>query len=327
MKKILIVIVVIFLGISLTNCKEKPYLDKLVDQNGEYALTQAKMSLAYESYKIETTWTLGFWKKYFVNYDYLYDEEKLSDLFIEYVDRVVVTSFEGDMKMVEVIECNSEEDAIIFFEKIGSAQLYRNKNLIFTNTPFAWLLLYGNKTKDDLYEYPVVKTTIVSVKENIRTKKVGELIIPEEVKSISAGALHTLKYITKVVCGKSLKVIGNNAFTKSNMLEEVIFNEGLEYINFGAFMNVPKLKYIKLPTTNKYIGMYAFWGCNKLEYVIIPDAVEYVGNECFSSGVIYCEASSKPEKWDENFVCDNVEVYWGNEWEYNEDGIPEPIKK
>ena len=103
----------------------------------------------------------------------------------------------------------SEEDAINLFEKLDSIQLYRNKNLIYTNTPFAWLLLYGDKVNDGLYEYPILKNTIVSIIEKERNQKKGELTIPNEIESISAGALHSLKYITKIVCGENLKVIGN----------------------------------------------------------------------------------------------------------------------
>lgn len=326
MKKILLNIVVLSLSLILVSCREEKYLDKLIDLNSDYALLEAKTNLLYKSYEVKSTWTTSVWDEYFLLYDNLYDEEEISDMFIEYVDRVVITVFDNNIRMVEVLECYSEEDAINLFEKLDSIQLYRNKNLIYTNTPFAWLLLYGDKVNDGLYEYPILKNTIVSIIEKERNQKKGELTIPNEIESISAGALHSLKYITKIVCGKNLKVIGNNAFSKSNMLEEVFFNEGLQYINYGAFMNDSKLKYVIFPTTLKYIGMYAFFGCNNLEYIIIPNNIKYIGQECFSSGIIYCEAESKPKEWDDNFAEKDVIVYWGNEWEYNEEGIPVPIE-
>ena len=59
-----------------------------------------------------------------------------------------------------------------------------------------------------------------------------------------------------------------------------------------------------------------------MKYIVLPESVEKIGNYAFSHGIIYCEAFEKPEGWEENFAYRQAKVYWGNEWEYNEEGIP-----
>ncbi|MBQ8293695.1 MAG: hypothetical protein IJX78_07850, partial [Bacilli bacterium] len=63
-----------------------------------------------------------------------------------------------------------------------------------------------------------------------------------------------------------------------------------------------------------------------LEYVVIPSSVKDIGYRAFTHGVLYIEAESKPAKWDRGFAGPSTTIYWGNEWEYNEEGIPTPKK-
>ncbi|MBQ8292242.1 MAG: leucine-rich repeat domain-containing protein, partial [Bacilli bacterium] len=112
--------------------------------------------------------------------------------------------------------------------------------------------------------------------------------------------LEELKYFE---CNKNLISIGKGTFLNNPKLQTVILNEGLEYINDRAFAE-----------------------CPNLEYVVIPASVKEVGFEAFTSGIIYIEAEIIPDKWDQNFAGKDVKFYTGNEWEYNEDGIPTPIK-
>ena len=60
--------------------------------------------------------------------------------------------------------------------------------------------------------------------------------------------------------------------------------------------------------------------------VVIPESVIDIGYLAFTSGTLYIEAESKPAKWDRSFYGGTAKVYWGNEWEYNEEGIPVLIK-
>ena len=57
----------------------------------------------------------------------------------------------------------------------------------------------------------------------------------------------------------------------------------------------------------------AFSNCQALSHVIIPSSVTKIGNMVFSNLtnplIIYCEASSKPDEWDDNWNY-NYPVYW-----------------
>ncbi len=105
-------------------------------------------------------------------------------------------------------------------------------------------------------------------------------------------------------------------------IKKIYMNTNLEKINYGAFYGCYNLENVYLNEGLKQIDIFAFYRCYSLKYVVIPESVEKIGKHAFSHGAIYCEALEKPEDWDENFAHYQAKVYWGNEWEYNEDGIP-----
>ena len=71
------------------------------------------------------------------------------------------------------------------------------------------------------------------------------------------------------------------------------------------------------------IGYSAFCECSFLTSITIPNSVTSIGDGAFSgcsSLTIYCETSSEPSGWYDNWN-DNRPVYWGNQWHY-ENGVP-----
>lgn len=105
-------------------------------------------------------------------------------------------------------------------------------------------------------------------------------------------------------------------------INKIYMNTNLEKINYGAFYGCYNLENVYLNDGLKQIDMFAFYRCYSLKYVVIPKSVEIIEKHTFSHGTIYCEALEKPEGWDENFAHYQAKIYWGNEWEYNEEGIP-----
>ena len=114
-------------------------------------------------------------------------------------------------------------------------------------------------------------------------------------------------------------------------------------IGFGAFSHHNKLKEVTIPDTITSIGGQAFAFCENLKTLVIPDSVTLIGPNAFlgcNSLVIYCEAESKPEGWDETWNYRIIEsdenkiitdlkyvtVYWGGEWEYDWLGNPVPFR-
>ena len=66
--------------------------------------------------------------------------------------------------------------------------------------------------------------------------------------------------------------------------------------------------------TVKAIGSYAFSYCDFLNSVFIPNTIitieAYIFYEC-SDIIVYCEASSKPAGWHNNWNYTNCPVVWG----------------
>ena len=74
----------------------------------------------------------------------------------------------------------------------------------------------------------------------------------------------------------------------------------------------------------KIINSFAFTYYQNLYYFVVPESVEYIGYCALACPIIYCEAESKPEGWDENFAAEGAKIYYKGEWEYNEFGKPFP---
>ena len=75
----------------------------------------------------------------------------------------------------------------------------------------------------------------------------------------------------------------------------------LEYIGVSAFYGVDTLKYVYFNSKIEVIEGNSFYDC-PIEYVVIPKSVKYIGIGAFNNGNIFCEVSSKPDKWDKDFA-------------------------
>ena len=97
----------------------------------------------------------------------------------------------------------------------------------------------------------------------------------------------------------------------------IVIPDGLLTIGDEAFRDQHYLHHVTLPDSLTYIGYRAFDNCYNLESIFIPSSVAYVGSEAFSgcSGLsrstIYCQASSLPSSWEEDWNPDNIPVVWG----------------
>ena len=70
------------------------------------------------------------------------------------------------------------------------------------------------------------------------------------------------------------------------------------------------------------IGLLSELLLERIKYVVIPESVEKIDAHALSQGTIYCKTLEKPKGWDKDFAFLQAKVYWGDEWEYNEEGIP-----
>ena len=109
-------------------------------------------------------------------------------------------------------------------------------------------------------------------------------------------------------------------------IKHLKMNEDLKRIGVSAFWGCENLILIDLNEGLKEISSFAFRDSKQLKRVVIPSSVERIGKSAFVSGDIYCEAKSKPDNWDDEFVSGTAVVHWGDEWQYGKYGNPELIK-
>ena len=133
--------------------------------------------------------------------------------------------------------------------------------------------------------------------------------------------------ITSVVVPDYICSIGDYSFANCEKLNEVVCGTSVDSIMLGAFKNCRNLQSVKLNSSLKNILSYAFYNCSSLEYIVIPSSVEYVGPYAFNHGTVFCDKEPRPEGWNSRCIGEMAKVYWKGEWEYNSEGIPQPINK
>lgn len=195
----------------------------------------------------------------------------------------------------QIIEFSSKKEAKYAlencFDSVTQEYLCIKNNVLYIENLANYLLL-GNKRErknNMLFSDDVFLKTYLSN---------DKLVIPDDINKISSYACRNSK-INSLVCGESLEIIGYASFAWCRNLANVTLNDKL-----------------------KKICSYSFSNCNKINSIIIPSSVEYIGEYAFTSGTLYCEASEKPDGWDDEFAAFNVKVYWKDEWYYDDNNIP-----
>ena len=113
----------------------------------------------------------------------------------------------------------------------------------------------------------------------------GDLVIPDGVTSIGAGAFYdsyTWRF-TSVEIPASVTSIGPRAFSGCRVLTSVTFEAGsqLESIGSNAFSGCSGLTSVEIPAGVTRIGFSTFWGCSGLTNVEIPASVTSIGEKAF----------------------------------------------
>lgn len=93
-----------------------------------------------------------------------------------------------------------------------------------------------------------------------------------------------------------------------------IIPEHVTKINDLAFDGACKLTNLSIPKSVSCMGYSVFEGCSSLTEIVIPSSVTQIGYLAFERCpylTIYCEAESKPAKWDNRWNNSNCPVIWG----------------
>lgn len=144
---------------------------------------------------------------------------------------------------------------------------------------------------------------------------ITELTIPSSVTSIGSGAFTECSDLKSVVFLGELERLEDLIFGLCTELTEITLPRGLKQIGETAFAFCISLTNIVLPSGLESIGEQAFAGCYALREVVIPKSVTHIGANAFEGArrvVIYCEAASKPQGWEDGWNNDRP-VYWAYE--------------
>ena len=114
-------------------------------------------------------------------------------------------------------------------------------------------------------------------------KKVeGDLIIPDNVKSIGYGAFNGFSGLSSITIGNSVTSIGDRAFYNCTGLTSVIIPDSVTSIGDSAFYKCTGLTSITIPDSVTSINYEAFQGCSGLTSVTIGNNVTSIGSYAFS---------------------------------------------
>lgn len=113
-----------------------------------------------------------------------------------------------------------------------------------------------------------------------------EVIIPDTVTKIGAGAFASSYYLSRIVVPESVTEIGEQAFKGCPKLEYCEIRGGISEISGSMFMDCPKLETLIYPESITQIGGMAFSGCSSLTQVYIPTCMtkiySYTFKDCSS---------------------------------------------
>jgi len=103
------------------------------------------------------------------------------------------------------------------------------------------------------------------------------------------GTEHTVT-IPEKIDGKSVTIIGENAFYQKTEMSEILLPSSIETIESGAFYRCYALTSVTIPKTVTQIGSGAFFRCNSLQNIIV-DAEN--STYCNIDGILFTKDKTK----------------------------------
>ena len=120
---------------------------------------------------------------------------------------------------------------------------------------------------------------------------VGDLVIPDTVKTIRDAAFSGNEQLTSVTIPNSVITIGSSAFSKCSTLTSITIPDSVKTIGRGAFSDCKNLESISLPNGLKTIEAETFAYCYSLKELKIPKAVTVIEKDSFAG----CDALEQLE--------------------------------
>lgn len=165
------------------------------------------------------------------------------------------------------------------------------------------------------------KVTSIAEKAFKDNTNIVSIVTPSSITSIGEGAFQGCINLKNAELRGEIISLENYLFSGCSSLEKVNFKNPsfLETIETQVFYGCTSLKSFDIPSNVYSIGYSAFHNSG-LEIIFIPISVtslavnsENLGvfDNCNSLKIIYCEASSKPDSWNDNWNSDDKPVVWG----------------
>ena len=139
------------------------------------------------------------------------------------------------------------------------------------------------------------------------------VVFGDTVEKIPARLFYDCDRLTSVTIGNSVTSIEDFAFYNCNGLTSVTIESSVTRIGDHAFGYCRSLTSITLPDSVTSIGDRAFYYCDGLTSIVIPDSVTSIGASAFyncNGLTIYCEETSRPSGWDQNWKLSSCPVVW-----------------
>ena len=225
---------------------------------------------------------------------------------------------------------------------------------IYGDTPFFYLqslktLAFPESVtvlKESLFGYVGVErlyvpNTVTTIEKWVfcNCKNLKELYIPDSVTSLAEDTFSDCPSLKSLRLPAGLGIVPSYSGTG---LEAIAVEEGIEEIPDYAFSDTACLKTLTLPSTLKKIG-FRILEHSSLASLDLPDGVEELSDQAFNVASLtkiflpasvatvgrmafcnlpdefelYCEAESRPEGWDEEFMYKNElggyewKIHWG----------------
>lgn len=154
---------------------------------------------------------------------------------------------------------------------------------------------------------------------NSKTDAFENITFPSTLKEIGSNAFTWQKSLSEVhfLPNAQIQIISDSAFYYCYNLVSFEFPASIETIGYKAFYYTD-LEEVCLHKSNDHeiqIGSQAFFQCYTMHYAYLPSNVtkiDYGAFESCNNVIAYCEASEKPEGWNESWLPnDNQRCYWG----------------
>lgn len=139
---------------------------------------------------------------------------------------------------------------------------------------------------------------------------VKSVMVEEGVSKIGRSAFYGLENLENAAAAKSVRTIGDWAFSHCGKLSSVSLEEGLVTIGEWSFYYDKSLTEIKIPDSTEEIGNFSFGDCDQLVRAFLGENIHSIPDNMFS-GCYALEQVDLPEKISsigENafYLCENL---------------------